>query len=95
MNLAHVGQIDEIDNGLLVDHDLDDLLINPNLPLGDVVQDMYICTVQIQPRKPVLDYADYTAPTRQHELEHTDQEFIFPAWHIIQIMNCGNRWSVR
>lgn len=29
----------------------------------------------IQRRKHVLDYADYTAPTRQHELDHgTDQE---------------------
>ena len=28
--------------------------------------------VHIQPRKRVFDYADYTAPTRQHELDHTD-----------------------
>ena len=32
-----------------------------------------ICTVQIQPRKCVLDHADYTsmATTRQRELDHT------------------------
>ena len=36
-----------------------------------------ICTVQIQPRKYVLDHADYTAPTRQHERDPTDQEFIY------------------
>ena len=28
--------------------------------------------VHIQPRKRVLDRADYTAATRQHELDHTD-----------------------
>ena len=47
--------------------------------------------VQIQPRKLVLDHADYTAPTRQHELDHTDhtdhadhtdQESIRPTWQI-------------
>ena len=31
-----------------------------------------ICVVQIQPRKRVLDHAGYTAPTRQHKLDHTD-----------------------
>ena len=40
------------------------------------------CTVQIQPRKHVLDHADYAAPTRQHEVDHTDQEFICSAWQI-------------
>ena len=34
--------------------------------------------VQIQPRKLVLDHADCMAPTRQHELDHTYQEFICP-----------------
>ena len=40
--------------------------------------------VQIQPREHALDYAKHTAPTRQHELEHTDhtdhtdQEYICP-----------------
>ena len=28
--------------------------------------------VQIQPRKDALDHADFTAPTQQHELDHTD-----------------------
>ena len=39
----------------------------------------------------VLDHAGYTAPTRQHELDHadhtdhtdhTDQEYIYPSWQI-------------
>ena len=30
-----------------------------------------ICTVQIQPGKHVRDHAGYTAPNRQHELDHT------------------------
>ena len=30
-----------------------------------------LCIVQIQPRKHVLDHADYTDATRQHELDHT------------------------
>ena len=33
---------------------------------------------QIQPRKHVLDHADYTAPTRQHELRHADHKSISP-----------------
>ena len=35
-----------------------------------------ICTaVQIYPRKHALDRADYTALTRQHELDHTDHTY--------------------
>ena len=47
-----------------------------------------ICVVQIQPRKHALDYAGYTAPTQQHELDHTDhtdhtdQESVFPVWQM-------------
>ena len=37
-----------------------------------------ICVAQIQPKKHVLDRVDYTAPTRQHELDHTDQKPISP-----------------
>ena len=37
-----------------------------------------ICLVQIIPRKSVLDEADYTAPTWQHGLDHTDQQYICP-----------------
>ena len=32
-----------------------------------------ICTVQIRPRKHLLDHAEDTAPTLQHELDHTDR----------------------
>ena len=31
--------------------------------------------VQVQPRKPVLDRADYLAPSLEHELDHTDQGY--------------------
>ena len=38
-----------------------------------------ICSrAQIQPKEHVLDHAGYTTPTRQHELDHADQESIFP-----------------
>lgn len=35
-------------------------------------------TVQIQPRVRELDHAEYTASTRQQELDSTDQEYIYP-----------------
>ena len=35
-----------------------------------------ICVVQSQPKKYVLDHANYTALTRQHALDHTGQESI-------------------
>ena len=38
--------------------------------------------VHIQRRDRVLDRADNTAPTRQHELDHTDQEYICRVWQI-------------
>ena len=47
------------------------------MPSWDLVEEL---TAQIQPRKQVLDRADYTSPTRQHELkhtDHTDQEYIY------------------
>ena len=34
---------------------------------------MYV--VQIQLNRHVLDHADCTAPTRKHELDHTDHDF--------------------
>ena len=60
--------------------------------------------VQIQNKKQVLQQQIMqtvrTALTRQHELDHTDrtdhtdQEYICPAWQM-QIVNCsGNRLSV-
>ena len=42
-----------------------------------------ICIVQIQPRKHELVHPNCTAPTRQHELDHTDIQ-------IIQIMQITN-----
>ena len=37
-----------------------------------------MCTVHIQPRNRVLDHVDHTAPTRHHELDHTDQLHVCP-----------------
>ena len=60
------------------EYDLDHLDLH--LPLRDDVQDLDI--VKIQPRKLVLDHADYRAPARKNELlvDHsgTDQESIYP-----------------
>ena len=41
-----------------------------------------VSIVQIQHRKHVVDHADYMAPSRQRELDHTDNECICPAWQI-------------
>ena len=68
MNLSHLGQIDE------TDHDLDHLRSSPAVARGSAGSVQYR-SIQIQPRKPVLDHADYTAPTRQHERNQTDQEY--------------------
>ena len=71
-------------NNILSIHDLDrDLsdstdrsrsrssITDANRPLRDAEQDLY--RVQIQPTNQVLDHADHTAPTRQHdELDRTD-----------------------
>ena len=54
-----------------------------------------VCIVQIQPRKPVLDYADYTAATRQHAQDHTDQKSIFPERSITGVhINQDLLWCV-
>ena len=50
---------------MLYTDNLDNLDPN-NLQLGYVVQDLY--STDPQPRKHVLDNADYAAPTRQREL---------------------------
>ena len=34
-----------------------------------------ICIEQIRPRERVVDHAGYTAPSRQHELDHTDHTY--------------------
>ena len=62
-----------------------------------------ICVVQIQPRKHVLDDADNTAGTLQHELDdtdhtdHTDQEYIFPersrSWTVAGIDDLSELWN--
>ena len=62
-----------------------------------------LCVVQIEPEKPVLDDADCTAPTRQHELyhtdrtDHTDQKCIYLSVLEDPDREAGNicRWNVR
>ena len=54
-----------------------------------------ICEVQIQPRKQVLDLADYTNPTRQHQLDHTDYIDHLPYKMNVDHAWSGNRRSVR
>ena len=53
-----------------IDHDLDHL--HPNLRLRDVVQDLY-STGSTQEICAIIARADYTALTRQHELDHADR----------------------
>ena len=58
-------------------HALDRLLtVDPLTCRYDMLCRIY--TVQIQLRKHVPDHADCTAPTRQHELDHTDHEIYLP-----------------
>ena len=54
---------------LHTDHDI--YRLDLNLPAPHVVEDLCII-VRIQPRKRVLDHADYTAPTRQLELDRIE-----------------------
>ena len=80
--ISHVGQTDQIDHDLL-DH----------LYILTCRNEMLcrICIVQIQPRKYVLDHADYEAPTMPHELDHAYQESVCPE----RSPSCsGDRWSV-
>lgn len=53
---------------LQIDHDLDNLA--PGLPLRDHVQGLHSAGPTQETH--ILDYPDCTAPTRQHELDHTD-----------------------
>ena len=48
--------------------------------------------VQIQPKKHILDHADFTTSIRQHELDHTDQESICPE---VSASFSGEGWSIR
>ena len=56
------------------DHDLDHppSFLSSIWQLRSVVCGIY--TVQILPRKRAVDNVGYTAPTRLHELDHTDKE---------------------
>ena len=53
-----------------IGHDLDNLDLH--LPLGYLAQNTYQVWYRPNPGSNVLDRADYTVPTRQHELDHTD-----------------------
>ena len=54
--------------------DQDQDYADPNLPLWEVVHDLY-STDLTQETRPT-DHADFAAPTLQHELDHLDQESI-------------------
>ena len=56
---SEIDQIDQIDQ---IDH------LDPDLPFWSAVQDRH----STDPTQEVLDHADCTASTRQHELDHTD-----------------------
>ena len=53
---------------LFIDH------VDLNLALRDVVQDLY--STDPTQETCVVDHADFTAPTRQHELDHTDRNLV-------------------
>ena len=62
--------MDQIDQ---TDHDLDH--VHLSLLFLYVVQDLN----GTDPTQEICqDHADYTAPTWQHELDHTDQQYICP-----------------
>ena len=73
-----------------IDHDLDHLV--PRSPLREGVNDLHQSVVQIQPRKHVLDYADYTRAIRQHELNNTDHTDHTD--HTDQGSICSRSWTV-
>ena len=61
-----------------------------------------ICRVQIQPRKYAPGRADRTAPTRQHELDHTDLPWSVEIieWGsvicpVCEVLSCDTFWSRR
>ena len=49
--------------------------VDPNMPLGDVIQGLYT-TDPTQDTRAAVDRADYEVPTWQHELDRIDQESI-------------------
>ena len=63
---GHVGQIYQIDQNL--DH------LDRNPPLWDAVQDLN-STDPTQDTGPTVDHDDYTAPTRQDELDHVYRSY--------------------
>ena len=63
--------------------------LDPSLPYWYLVQDLY-STYPTQETCPRSDHADYTVPTRQRELDHTDQELTCSE----RSESCsGDRWS--
>lgn len=55
-----------------------------------------ICITQVQSRKHVLDHAECTDPTRQHELGHTDQDNASSLEYLLLVdRSCVHRLSVR
>ena len=46
--------------------------------LRGAVQHVYTAVAQMQPRRHVPDDTDDTTPTRQHEVDHADQDLDLP-----------------
>lgn len=82
---THVGQRD---------HDVDHL--DPGLPfMRSCAPILCIRRVQIQPRKAVLNHTDYTAPTRQHEQDHTRYRSGIYLTHVDHAVEVGDlSWCV-
>ena len=79
---ANVGEKDQIDQIDQIDNDLDHLY--PTLLLWYVVQDL--CGTDPTQEACTTSCRLYGAPTQQHELgntDHTDQDYICPAWQTI------------
>ena len=76
--VAHLGEIDQID------HDLDHL--RPDLPLRDVVQDLY--SAHIQPRRQVPDHAGSAPPTRQQWTSFVSS-CLFLVWSLCCLLGFG------
>ena len=68
--MTHVGQIRSDRSRSTVDH------LNPILPFWDVVEDLRSTDPTHETCPINTDHAHCSNPTRDHELEHTDQESI-------------------
>ena len=68
---AHVAQMDQMDQMDQIGN------AYPNLSLGGAAQDL-CSTYPTKEACSAVDHADCTGSIKQHKLDHTDQELIFP-----------------